>query len=579
MVAKSESSCPAVSVLMPVLNGISFVESSVNSILDQTFEDLEFVIVDDGSTDGTIEVLEAFAKHDFRVKVFHNPGPHGVANALNFGLQQCRARFVARQDADDLSFPQRLKHQTEFLEENPDISIVGSWIEMMDINGDPLRVHREPVSVAEVHFQSLFGTPFAHPAVLIRRQAFDHLAEEYREMPAQDYDLWSRMLRAGLRGANLPEVLVRYRVFPDSDSHVRAVEHSRMADEIAREHLESVLGSAPICGDFESPRCKQIAYALICGTQFDFVYSDYRLGDSVIELLNEITALPSVTQTELDLFRRHLASCWYPVRATLISNALLARGQNRIWRACKRVIRYAGFASYLFNAFDRKNFIENVPVIINTRDRVSDLRLLIDWLQLAGHRRIILLDNGSTFPPLCKFLDRFDGQVIKLGRNLGHTALWEVSDLAELIRQEWFVYTDPDVVPVSGTPFDAVAYFFFLLQKYPRYEKAGFGLKIDDLPDHFKLKEEVISWETQQYRKEIAPNVFEADIDTTFALYRPRTNYCYGPALRTRGLYEARHMPWYSDSERPTAEERFYREHALNTVTTWSGDCYDRIRD
>ena len=375
-----------------------------------------------------------------------------------------------------------------------------------------------------------------------------------------------------MRGANLPDVLIRYRVFTASDSHVRAAEHAKVADDISRAQVTNVLG-----GTIESElclqaRCKQIAHALICGSPFEFSPGDEQLGDAVIDLASRIPEFASVSRNEMDVLRQDLATRWYPIRAKLAVQSQLARRPGGFVRASRLASRYFKSLSPSLSSSGKRRFIAQVPVIINTRDRVTELRQLVGWLQHAGHQRIILLDNGSSYPPLCEFLDGFEGRVIRLGRNLGHTALWEVPELADIIHREWFVYTDPDVIPGAGTPPDAVAYFYALLLKYPRYEKAGFGLKIDDLPDHFKMKQQVIDWEARQYRHEIAPGVFEADIDTTFALYRPGTPYCYGPALRTRGTYEAHHTPWYVDSDHPTEDESYYRRHALQNVTTWSGD-------
>jgi hypothetical protein len=185
-----------------------------------------------------------------------------------------------------------------------------------------------------------------------------------------------------------------------------------------------------------------------------------------------------------------------------------------------------------------------------------------------------LLDNDSTYPPLKEFLAACPYRVVYLERNLGHTALWQMNEMRKLIFQNWFVYSDPDVIPVESCPLDAVGEFYRLLCRFPRFVKAGFGLRFDDLPPHYHLRSRVMEWEKNQYKEEIQPNVFEADIDTTFALYRPGTPYCYGPAIRTLGKYQARHLAWYVDSEKPDAEEIFYRSHAVSSVTTWnvSGD-------
>jgi len=217
-------------------------------------------------------------------------------------------------------------------------------------------------------------------------------------------------------------------------------------------------------------------------------------------------------------------------------------------------------------------FLETVPIFINVRDRLSCLQQLLEWLKRAGHRNVTLIDNASTYPPLVKFLDQTDCRIIRLKQNLGHTALWRIRELRRIISGQWFVYTDPDVVPSDTCPLNVVALMHRLLQIYPCYLKAGLGLRLDDIPDCYHLKQSVISWEQHLIGKEIAPDVFEADVDTTFALYRSGMPYLSGPAVRFQGRYSARHLAWYTDSFQPDEEEQYYRSHASLVVTTWNVD-------
>jgi hypothetical protein len=219
---------------------------------------------------------------------------------------------------------------------------------------------------------------------------------------------------------------------------------------------------------------------------------------------------------------------------------------------------------------EERKFLETVPVFINVRDRLSCLVQLLKWLERAGHRNITLIDNASTYPPLVNFLDQSNYRTIRLRRNLGHTALWKVKELRSAIAEQWFVYTDPDVVPADTCPLNVVVLLHRQLQEAPFYLKAGLGLRLHDLPDCYYLKQSVIDWEQHLIGKEIAPDVFEADVDTTFALYRPGTPYITGPSIRFQGMYSARHLPWYSDSSKLDEEERYYRRYASPGVTTWN---------
>lgn len=211
----------------------------------------------------------------------------------------------------------------------------------------------------------------------------------------------------------------------------------------------------------------------------------------------------------------------------------------------------------------------NIPVFIVCRDRVAPLRLLVEWLESEGMTNIILIDNDSLYGPMREYLAATAHTVIRLGRNVGHTSPWLPEVMGKHAKDRPFIVTDPDVIPDEHAH-GAVRRFVHLLNQHHRYVKAGFGLRIDDIPDHYALKNDVIRWESAYWRPgiEVAPGVWQAPIDTTFALYRPTTPYVEGPALRTGGRYVARHEPWYQDSAHPTEEMVFYQKRA-NQSMTW----------
>ncbi len=125
----------------------------------------------------------------------------------------------------------------------------------------------------------------------------------------------------------------------------------------------------------------------------------------------------------------------------------------------------------------------NCPIFINCRDRITCLSVLVDWLEKAGHENIYLLDNDSSYPPLLEYYEQTPHTVVRLNENLAHTALWKTDVLDRYAkRADYYVYTDPDVVPVEECPPDALELFVHLLERYPTFVKAGFGLRIDDLP-------------------------------------------------------------------------------------------------
>jgi hypothetical protein len=213
------------------------------------------------------------------------------------------------------------------------------------------------------------------------------------------------------------------------------------------------------------------------------------------------------------------------------------------------------------------------PVFVPVRDRLTPLLELIEWLEAVGHDGIWLVDNESSYAPMVDFLEATPHHVVRCGRNLGHRSPWLSGAVQRQAHDRFFVVTDPDVVPDEHCPPDALTVFRSLLDRHPEIDKVGFGLRIDDLPPAYPLRDRVVEWEARFWTDEVEPGVFRADIDTTFALYRPLDRrHDEGRALRTGPPYVARHLPWYSDPASLTDEERYYRAHADPDISNWDRD-------
>ena len=205
-----------------------------------------------------------------------------------------------------------------------------------------------------------------------------------------------------------------------------------------------------------------------------------------------------------------------------------------------------------------------IPIIINNRNRLEYLLQLIKFLEKSNCLNIIILDNNSSYPPLMDYYDKCPYRVVRLKQNIGYMAL-ENCDLWPKIKNDYFVYTDPDVVPINDCPHDFMKIFFDCLNENNLCMKVGFSLKIDDLPDCYSQKNKVIEWESQFYKNKLDNGFYIAKIDTTFALHRPWSNISHKGLykhFRSETPYEARHLPWYEDSFNPTKENAFYKDHA-----------------
>jgi SAM-dependent methyltransferase len=217
----------------------------------------------------------------------------------------------------------------------------------------------------------------------------------------------------------------------------------------------------------------------------------------------------------------------------------------------------------------------DVPIFIISFNRVSCLRQLIDWLLSHGYRRIFVVDNASTYPPLLSYyetIERAGMTVIRLGENVGSRALWERNVLQTVGVTSEFVCTDSDVVPAASCPGTVVQHLQGLLNRYPEVPKVGLALRLDSVPTHFRHRAAVLRWEAQFWRRPAARGLMAAEVDTTFALYRPGRGHGQGTKnLRTTYPYLGDHLGWYVDSDHPSEEDRFYAATARMDVTNWSG--------
>lgn len=202
--------------------------------------------------------------------------------------------------------------------------------------------------------------------------------------------------------------------------------------------------------------------------------------------------------------------------------------------------------------------VRRYPIIINNFNRLEYLQQQIEWLLKAGQTNLHIIDNASSYEPLLKYYKKVPATIYMLDKNGGHESFWK-THLHQRFGKYYHVYTDPDVLPDENTPTDFMYYFKSLLDKYPQIQKVGFGLRINDLPDHYPKKMEVINWESKMYENEIEPAVYKSKIDTTFALYRPGAFLqCWENTLRTGDPYTLRHMPWYEDPSKLNEETKHY---------------------
>lgn len=194
-------------VVMPVYNAAAFLHASISSILSQTFQNFLFHIIDDGSTDESASIINGF--QDSRIAYFKNPSNQGIVQSLNKAFQNISTKYIVRMDADDIALPTRLQQQVEFMHNNPEISIAGSWFMS---TADSL-LYKPPIIHDEIAIALLEYSPIGHPTVIIRKADWDKADLYFSDLypHAEDYACWTNAVIQQCRLANIPHVLLHYR--------------------------------------------------------------------------------------------------------------------------------------------------------------------------------------------------------------------------------------------------------------------------------------------------------------------------------------------------------------------------------
>jgi glycosyltransferase involved in cell wall biosynthesis len=199
---------PLISVILPVHNGEAFLSEAIQSVLGQTFTDFELIVINDGSTDGSAELLEQI--RDVRLRLLSSERNQGLVHALNWGVAEARGSWIARMDADDICSPDRFARQLAYLKKHPGIDVLGTGAREMDATGRVVRPLKRPEYHDFIACEMLFRCVMIHPTVMGRAEVFKKIP--YRTGPAEDYGLWIEMLEQGVKFGNVRSALLDYRM-------------------------------------------------------------------------------------------------------------------------------------------------------------------------------------------------------------------------------------------------------------------------------------------------------------------------------------------------------------------------------
>lgn len=237
-----------ISVIMPVYNGADYLVEAVDSIINQTCRDFEFIIINDCSTDNTEEIVQSY--HDKRIVYLRNKKNLGVARSLNLGLDLAKGEYIARMDADDIARPERLMIQKDYMDSHPEVDVLATSSQSFDKNGILFEGHTSTdEEILKLDF--LFSCGICHPTVMMKRETLErlHLRYDHDFNKVEDYDLWCRMLDLGCVIRSIDKILLDHRLHanqvtsiysPDMFQKLKNI-HKRTFDNIGIDYTEEEL--------------------------------------------------------------------------------------------------------------------------------------------------------------------------------------------------------------------------------------------------------------------------------------------------------------------------------------------------
>lgn len=321
-----ENLLPRVSVLMPVYNGEKYLVEAVDSILNQTYRDFEFIIINDGSNDNTDRILCRYQQQDKRIRIINHERNQGLISSLNEGIDMSRGEYIARMDCDDISLPLRFQKQVEFMDQHREVAICGTWFKTFGLQK---RTVCYPVDSKEICCTYLFSSAIGHPTVIIRTEVFRNNRVYYDPLyaHAEDFELWSRCSRSMLI-ANIPEVMLLYRIHSDGISVSKK-------DTQWSNTLLSIKGNLNYFGFNYTPTDLDTHSKLIFCVRSGFDRWDEESGIVLTWVQKLISANKSF---ERDLFRKVIEKYWF---------LYCYYNHSAGWKAMKTYICFSGKVRFL----------------------------------------------------------------------------------------------------------------------------------------------------------------------------------------------------------------------------------------
>ncbi|MCK9415096.1 MAG: glycosyltransferase [Candidatus Dojkabacteria bacterium] len=222
---------PLVSVVIPVHNGEKYIKESIDSCLNQDYPNIEIIVVDDKSTDGTLNILR---EYEDRIRVIPVEKQNGLGNVINIGIRASKGQYIARMDADDVMYPSRISKQVEYLQSNPNCVAVGGQIDIIDKDGKIVDYRKYALEDKDIKRNRFLHQPFAHPAVMLRKSTLEEVGLYPEDMwKVEDVKLFLILSTKG-EFHNIKDTVLKYRVTFQTESQAKMVDHFKKTNEVRK---------------------------------------------------------------------------------------------------------------------------------------------------------------------------------------------------------------------------------------------------------------------------------------------------------------------------------------------------------
>lgn len=496
-------------------NNSEGLERTIKSITNQSFSDFEYLIIDGGSNDNSVDVIK---KYSAKINYWISEKDTGVYNAMNKGITQAKGEYLLFINSGDLLYNRSVL--SEVFKNPLSHDLVYGDLHRVFLDGT-----EDIVKIPDyVGCDQMMEATLPHPTTFIRRDLFEKYGL-YREdlKIVSDWAFFLKLIVfANTSRLHLPIVIATFSMdgLSSTNGSLVRLERQKVINEMFSYELYSIYYTH---GSYKS----------------FYNHKIFRFIRSIKHSLKEISS----KQYWLDKIHQ----------------------------------RRNSFLIKIFDRKVRKQLINplSIPILIINYNRLTDLQQLVSFLLERGHENIVIIDNQSSYPPLLKYYKEIADKVsVRLmDYNYGHLVVWQNKSLYDEFSSEYYIVTDSDILPNKNLPKDYLKSMITLLNRYKNVSKVGFALQIDDIPDHYELKNKVLEWEAKHWLEPIDTNLYLTDIDTTFALYPPSFKYIpqdrsFFKGIRIAGDFIAKHSGWYSDSLSPTEEEIFYKK-STNKSNNW----------